>query len=54
MAKTKDVERVMVTVRLPKELVKAAKHHAVDTEQDFQDVLAEALRAFLARKGGAR
>ena len=37
-----------VTIRLPAPLVKAAKHLAVDRDQDFQDIVAEALRGFLA------
>lgn len=47
-----DEEMVKVTLRLPRDLVKRAKHHAVDHDRDLQDVVAEALRAFLAKKGG--
>lgn len=45
-------ELVKVTLRLPKALVKQAKHYAVDQEMDLQEVVAEAVRALLAKKGG--
>ncbi len=45
-------ERAKVTIRLPKPLVKRAKHYAVDQDQDLQDVVAEALRLLLDKKGG--
>jgi len=45
---------VKVTLKLPVALVKQAKHYAVDADQDLQEVVAEALRVFLARKGGGR
>lgn len=45
-------EPVKVTLRLPGPLVKQAKHYAVDADLDLQDVVAQALRAFLAKKGG--
>ena len=44
--------RAKVTIRLSEALVKRAKHYAVDHDVDLQDVIAEALQAFLARKGG--
>jgi len=47
-------DRVAVTVRLPRALVKQAKHHAVDVERDFQDIVADALAAYLNRKGVAK
>jgi len=47
-------EKVKVTLGLDAALVKAAKHYAVDTDQDFQDVVAAALVAFLKRKVGAK
>jgi len=50
----KDETRVKVTFKLPVALVRQAKHYAVDADQDLQDVVAEALRAFLAKKGGPR
>jgi predicted transcriptional regulator len=45
-----------VTVRLPKALVKAAQHYALDADTSFQAVVAEALAEFLRRhaKEGAR
>jgi len=42
--------KVKVTLNLDDALVKAAKHHAIDTNQDFQDVVAAALIAYLKRK----
>jgi len=39
-------------VRLPRALVKQAKHYAVDVERDFQDIVADALAAYLSRKEG--
>jgi hypothetical protein len=44
-----DDERVKVTVNLPKQLVKDAKIAAIQREVDFQDLIAEALRAALKR-----
>jgi predicted DNA binding CopG/RHH family protein len=43
-----------VTMRLPAELVKQAKHYAVDHDADFQDVVAEALALFLKTKAQGR
>lgn len=45
-------DMVKVTFRLPAPLVRRAKHYAVDRDRDLQDVVAAALRAFLAKKGG--
>jgi len=45
-------ELAKVTLRLPTSLVKQAKHYAVDADLDLQEVVAQALRAFLSRKGG--
>jgi len=45
------VEQIKVTFRLPAPLVKRAKHFAVDHNMDLQDVVGQALAAFL--KGGA-
>jgi hypothetical protein len=39
------------TVQLPDDLLKAAKRHAVDTGQTLTAVIADALRAALAREG---
>ena len=44
--------RVKVTLKLPQSLVRQAKHYCVDRDADLQDVVAEALNAFLAKKGG--
>jgi hypothetical protein len=41
-----------ITLRLPASLVKQAKHYAVDADLDLQEVVSQALRAFLSRKGG--
>ena len=41
-----------VTIGLDPALVKAAKHAAVDRNVDFQDIVAAALKAYLAKKGG--
>jgi hypothetical protein len=46
-----DDDKVKVTLNLPRALVKQAKHRAVDDERDLQDVVAEALRALLAKRG---
>jgi len=43
-----------VTMRLPTSVLKAAKHLAVDTDEDLQDVVAHALRAFLKSQKGGR
>ena len=39
-----------VTVSLPTALVKRAKHLAVDQDRDFQQVVADALEAYLKGK----
>jgi hypothetical protein len=44
-------EKVKVTIRLPRDLLKRGKHYAIDHDLDFQDVVAEALTALL-KKGG--
>ncbi len=45
-------EKVKVTLNLPESLVKDAKHYAIDHDEDLQDIVAEALKAFLTKKGG--
>jgi predicted HicB family RNase H-like nuclease len=52
----KEPESVKVTLRLPADLVRQAKHRAVDAGQSLQAVVAQALRAFLSRtkQGGGR
>ena len=49
-----DDEKVKVTLNLPKSLVKQAKHRALDEERDLQDLVMEALRAFLGKKERGR
>lgn len=46
-------EHKVVSVRLTKELHRRAKRYAVDHDCDLQDVVAEALENFLAKKRGA-
>ena len=49
----KDSEpRVKVTLNLPERLTKDAKIYAVEHDLDLQDVVAEALRTHLGKKGG--
>lgn len=47
MAKGKDDPKVKVTLNLPERLTKDAKIYAVEHDEDLQDVVAEALRAYL-------
>ncbi len=48
------MEMTKTTIRLPATLFKKAKHHAVDTGRDLQDIIADALTAYLkaSSKGG--
>ena len=48
----KEEELVKVTIRLPKRMVRRAKHEAVDAGTNLQTMLTEALRRYLAEKGG--
>ena len=41
---------VKLTVRLPGDLVKRAKHYAIDADLDVQDIVAQALAVFLAQQ----
>jgi len=40
-------ERTRVTMNLPTDLLRTAKHYAVDADMDLQDVVASALRTYL-------
>jgi hypothetical protein len=44
-------EKVKITIRLPRDLVKTAKHYCLDKELDLQDVVERALIRFLQTKG---
>jgi hypothetical protein len=50
--KTRQPETVKTSIRLPRELWRKAKVRALDEDKDLQDVIAEALAAFL--KGGSQ
>jgi hypothetical protein len=50
----KQVERTKTSLRLPVDLLKAAKIRAVETDMDLQDLVADALRLYLQQRGGAR
>ena len=54
---TPPTTKVRTTLMLPSGLVKEAKHFAIDHERDLQDVVADAIRQYLAaqaaRKKGA-
>jgi predicted DNA binding CopG/RHH family protein len=45
-------EITKTTMRLPKSLVIAAKHRAIDDGIDFQDIVIRALEQYLGKKGG--
>ena len=48
------MDKVKVTVNLPRDLVKRAKIAAIERGVDLQDLMAEGLRLALSRKGAAR
>lgn len=45
------MDMTKTTLRLPTPLFKRAKHYAVDSGRDLQDIIADALAAYLAKKG---
>jgi|HubBroStandDraft_6_1064221.scaffolds.fasta_scaffold2039850_2 hypothetical protein len=44
-------EKIKITIRLPRDLVKTAKHYCLDKELDLQDLVGQALIRFLQTKG---
>jgi len=44
--------KVKTSVSFPESLWKEGRKRAVDENRDFQDVVADALREYLQRKGG--
>ena len=44
-------EKIKITIRLPRALVKTAKHYCLDKELDLQDLVGQALIRFLRTKG---
>ena len=47
----KKPEMTKTSLRLPTDLLKAAKHRAVDLDMDLQDLVALALQQYLAKGG---
>jgi hypothetical protein len=45
---------VKTSVSLPESLWKDGRKRAIDEDRDFQDILCDALRDYLRKKGGAR
>jgi len=41
-------------VAIPDEIYKALKHHAVETDEQIKNIVAEALRKHLGLKGGEK
>jgi predicted DNA binding CopG/RHH family protein len=44
-------DKAKVTLKLSSELVRQAKHYAIDHDVDLQDLVAAALRAYLPKAG---
>ena len=44
---------VKTSVGFPESLWKGGRKQAIDEDRDFQDVVTDALREYLRRKGGA-
>ena len=45
---------IKTSVAFPESLWKEGRKRAIDEDRDFQDLVADALREYLRRKGGAR
>ncbi len=39
-----------ITIRLPVALINAVKHHAIETNQDLQDIVEAALLRYLVKR----
>jgi hypothetical protein len=53
MAKPNNLEPIVkTTFRIPKSLVNAAKHRAIDDGTDMNTVVVRALEQYLGKKGG--
>lgn len=45
---------VKTSVGFPESLWKEGRKRAIDEDRDFQDIVCDALREYLRRKGGAK
>jgi hypothetical protein len=54
MPKEKDGEIVKTSLKLPRDLWKAAHIQAMEERTDFQTIVTRALEGYLSKKGGAR
>lgn len=52
--KTKSMELVKTTLRLPKKTFQEAKIRAILEERNLQELVAEALETYLKKKGGKK